>query len=113
MDDRHPERPLRVPVLDRYNDRGTMVLGKVEQVRDDTATRSLAIPRCHAKNERHTSSKEICMAINRQGGAGERRHGQKVACLAPTPPCDERATCHQLERDLFIALNMNMNVKSA
>ncbi|CAN0515889.1 unnamed protein product [Laminaria digitata] len=33
MDDRHPERPLRVPVLDRYNDRGTMVLGKVEQVR--------------------------------------------------------------------------------
>lgn len=33
MDDRHAERPLRVPVLDRYNDRGTMVLGKVEQVR--------------------------------------------------------------------------------
>lgn len=32
MDDRHPEKPLRVPVLDRYNDRGTMVLGKVEQV---------------------------------------------------------------------------------
>lgn len=32
MDDRHAERPLRVPVLDRYNDRGTMVLGKVEQV---------------------------------------------------------------------------------
>eukprot|EP00752_Nemacystus_decipiens_P012253 g10861.t1 len=31
MDDRHAERPLRVPVLDRYNDRGTMVLGKVEQ----------------------------------------------------------------------------------
>ncbi|CAM9763711.1 unnamed protein product, partial [Hapterophycus canaliculatus] len=30
-DDRHAERPLRVPVLDRYNDRGTMVLGKVEQ----------------------------------------------------------------------------------
>lgn len=33
MDDRHPLKPLRVPVLDRYNDRGTMVLGKVEQVR--------------------------------------------------------------------------------
>lgn len=33
MDDRHSEKPLRVPVLDRYNDRGTMVLGKVEQVR--------------------------------------------------------------------------------
>lgn len=33
MDDRHADRPLRVPVLDRYNDRGTMVLGKVEQVR--------------------------------------------------------------------------------
>lgn len=32
MDDRHAERPLRVPVLDRYTDRGTMVLGKVEQV---------------------------------------------------------------------------------
>lgn len=32
MDDRHADRPLRVPVLDRYNDRGTMVLGKVEQV---------------------------------------------------------------------------------
>lgn len=32
MDDRYPEKPLRVPVLDRYNDRGTMVLGKVEQV---------------------------------------------------------------------------------
>ncbi|CBJ48633.1 Sup35, eukaryotic translation termination factor eRF3 [Ectocarpus siliculosus] len=31
MDDRHADRPLRVPVLDRYNDRGTMVLGKVEQ----------------------------------------------------------------------------------
>ena len=32
MDDRNAEKPLRVPVLDRYNDRGTMVLGKVEQV---------------------------------------------------------------------------------
>ncbi|CAM9936491.1 unnamed protein product [Ascophyllum nodosum] len=31
MDDRNAEKPLRVPVLDRYNDRGTMVLGKVEQ----------------------------------------------------------------------------------
>lgn len=32
MDDRHAEKPLRVPVLDRYTDRGTMALGKVEQV---------------------------------------------------------------------------------
>ncbi|CAM9659796.1 unnamed protein product [Discosporangium mesarthrocarpum] len=33
MDDRDASKPLRVPVLDRYTDRGTMALGKVEQAR--------------------------------------------------------------------------------
>lgn len=43
MDDRHPEKPLRVPVLDRYNDRGTMVLGKVEQVSIKTVWRIMCV----------------------------------------------------------------------
>lgn len=45
MDDRHADKPLRVPVLDRYTDRGTMALGKVEQVS------SLLLPvMCHVCN---------------------------------------------------------------